>query len=300
MTFQPYPTNSGVIALSVTATSGLSAIIAISQLSYQESLLGMFVAIIITLLALLVMLWSLSWAVMAFRLHYRINRNGVVIDWGFARQLIPLRAIQRVIPAHTGTQLPRFRGLNLAGLRLGRGYAAEYGPVSFFSTAAPAESLLLVTEAGTYCISPRNAAEFIHAWESRLTIKPTQHWTTQLVRRWPFNQPMLFDRWAWGFITVGVLLCVGLFGYIAVTFTTLPTTVSMQLGFNETISYQTDKPTLFLFPLIGTVLLLFNILLGALAYLQDRVAAYFAWGSAVVVQIGLVVTVYSIVSGMTG
>jgi hypothetical protein len=300
MNFQPYPTRSGYIAIGIALICEIIAIILLNQLPQQESLPEMFTLFIAALIAVVGSVMILGWAILSFRLCYHINRNGVIIHWGFAQQSIPITDIQEILSGKNLLPPNKFRGLNIAGLRFGVGELIEHGATDFYTTTNLTDSLLIITPEQAYYVSPHDQAGFIEVWKSRQALGPTQQWEVASHRNWPFNIPILADRLSWGLIGVGLLICLALFGYLAFAFPELPRTIPLQFDAIGQISRTADKAVLFLFPIVGAILLGVNALLGGLAYQQERLAAYFAWGTAVLVQICLWIAVYSLVGHVAG
>ena len=81
--------------------------------------LGLGAVLLLDLVALLLLLYR---AVAALRLHYRLDRNGLVIYWGVSRLIVPMERIEAVVPVADQAGV---RGEGLwselwAGLRAGR------------------------------------------------------------------------------------------------------------------------------------------------------------------------------------
>ena len=98
MTFQPYPTRSGFFFLTVAIILAATAIYLASLLPRQNDWANIFQLIIGLLIILTGTGLALYWAMIAFRLHYHLNRNGVAVQWGLIRIRIPFNQIQNIIP----------------------------------------------------------------------------------------------------------------------------------------------------------------------------------------------------------
>lgn len=287
MNFQPYPTRSGFVSLGLMLAACAAAVILINLLPNQNNLSNIFKLGVGVLFVLGLIGLALYWTLVAFRLHYHLNRNGLAIQWGLAQVLIPLESIQQIVPGKTLSTSPKFRGLNLAGLRFGWGELAEYGQLKFLATAALAESLLVVTPQQTYVISPQHPDHFLQAWQARQALGPTQQWTSGLRRSWPFNYPLLADPLTWWLIGLGALACLALLGYLALIFSELPRSLPIHFNAFGLADRIADKSALFTLPFAGAAVLLVNTVLGGLVYRWEKVAAYLLWGSAIAMQIYL-------------
>ncbi len=293
MIFQPYPTRSGFIFLGSAIFFGGLAIFLTTLLFQQSELPLIFKLLVSLLLALVVMGLALYRAMIVFKLHYCLNRNGLVIQWGLVQQIIPFESIEKLIP---GKDLPspKFRGLNIAGLRLGRGKLAKYGPLKFYTTTRLADSLLVVTPHQVYLISPDQPDNFIKAWQARLVLGPAQDWSIKVSRSWPLNIPLLADPLTWWLWGLAALACFALFGYISLKLPELPPSLPIHfntLGLSDRIA---DKSMLLLLPAAGAIGLLFNAVLGCFVYRREKVGAYLLWGVAIALQICLWVAMLTI------
>ena len=102
MTFQPYPDRSGFILLGVALILGIGSIFLIRLLSHQDAWTGSFQLFVVVLAALLMTGLALYWAIIAFTLHYHLNRNGLAIQWGMAQQRVPFESIKTTFIGEIG------------------------------------------------------------------------------------------------------------------------------------------------------------------------------------------------------
>jgi len=297
MSFRPYATYSGYIALGIALVSGAAAMWLIDSLLQQSDPTELFKLLVGLLVALGLTGVALYWTLIAFKLDYHLNRNGLAIQWGLSQQRIPINAIEEVVPGKDIAMPPTFRGINLGGLRFGWGDLAGYGPLKFQTTAPLTQSLLIVTANQSYVISPRQPDAFVKAWRTRQELGPTQQWTTQVRRQWPFSIPLLADPLTWWLLGLAVLLCLALFGYISLNYPDLPP--SLPVGFNSLgrADRIADKATLFILPAAGVIVWLVNAFLGSLMYRREKVGAYLLWGSSIAMQLTLWVAVLTITAG---
>jgi hypothetical protein len=294
MNFPPYPTRSGFVFLGLALITCAAAIVLVNLLPRQNNLADIFKLLVGILVVLGVLLVALYWAVVAFKLHYHLSRNGLAIQWGLAQVLVPIESIAEIVPGKTLPASPTFRGLNLAGLRFGWGELAEYGKFKFLTTADSTESLLVVTPQQTYVISPRQPDYFLAAWQARQALGPTQHWSVGLRRSWPFSYPLLADPLMWWLLGLGALACFFLLGYLCLNFAQLPRSLPIHFNAFGVADRIADKSALFALPLAGAAMLLVNAFLGGLVYRWEKVAAYLLWGSAMAVQVCLWVAVITL------
>jgi hypothetical protein len=287
MTFQPYPTRANFILLGLAMLAGLVAVALLNLLPRQSELSHIFGLIVGILLMLGLMGLALYWSVVAAKLRYELNRNGLTIQWGAAQQLVPFESIQQIIPGRALSTPPAFVGLNLAGLRLGWGKMADFGKLKFHTTAPPTESLFVVTPVQTYVISPSQPDQFLQAWQARQTLGPTQKWVSEIQWNWPLNNPLLTDPLTWWLLGLAFVACLALFGYFSFTFAQLPRSLPIHFNSFGVPDRIADKSTLFNLPTVGLLVLVINTGLGILVYRWEKVGAYLLWGSALTLQICL-------------
>jgi hypothetical protein len=278
---------------------GVAAIFLTTLLPTQTDMAGVFRVLLGVFVLLAGMGLALYWTLLAFKLHYYLSRNGLAIQWGFARQLIPFERIEAIVPGRDLAAVPTFRGLNIAGLRFGWGNVAGYGRLKFHTTAALSDSLLVVTSEQAYVISPRRPDRFIQGWQARQTLGPTQDWEGGVQRNWPFNIPIVADSLTWWLLGLGLLICLALFGYLSLLFSGLPYTVPVHFNALGHPDRTTNRADLFWLPLAGGGALLLNALLGGLTYRHEKLAAYFLWGGAVLMQLCLWVAILTIQAAAT-
>ncbi len=287
MTFQPYPTRSGFVSLGVVLVSGVASVYLVDLLIQPSSPAEIFRKIIWLLLTLIILGIGLYLALIAFRLQYHLNRNGLAIQWGPAQYIIPFEKIETIIPGKNLSTAITFRGVNIAGLRFGKGEAAEYGSVKFRTTAGLVDSLLVVVKSGqSFVISPRSPETFLKAWRVRKPLGPNQQWSLELRRSWPFDSPLATDPVAWLLLGVSALACLASLGYLSIIYPDLPSLLPIHYDGSGQARIA-EKSTLLLLPAVGAIILGANAIFGSLIYYAEKVAAYLLWGSTLALQLCL-------------
>lgn len=294
MSFVPYPNRAGLILLGVAAIGAIVVALLLQALLQAQAPAELFIRLLALLIVLALTGAAFYGALVAFNLDYHLNRNGLTIRWGLSRQLIPIHLIETIIPGSELTSTPKFRGVALGGLRWGRAMA-ETGPLKFRTTAPLEQSLLVVTPAQTYVISPQQPAAFIRAWQTRQPLGATQQWPHQVHRRWPLNLPLFLDPWTWGLLGLAGLICFALFGYLALQYAALPQSIPIHFDSLGRADRIANKSEVFIFPLAGALVLIFNSLFGSLIYRRERIAAYLLWGTATAMQLYLWLAVLAII-----
>jgi hypothetical protein len=287
MSFQPYPHRSGFIFLSGAILFTTVIILFVRSLLQQREPASIFILLIGILITLTLVMITLYWTLIAFKLNYHLNRNGLAIQWGLGQQLIPFKLIRAVVSGKDVAKTVRFKSFDIAGLRFGWGKLPEYGQLKFRATAPLAESLLIITDSHTYIISPDQPNVFVQAWQARQNLGPTQHWTESVRRHWPLNVPLLADRLSWALWGTAALCCLALLGYICLNYPELPHLLPVHFNNLGQADRIADKNILFTLPAVGGIVWLGNLILGSLFYGQEKVAAYLLWGSTIAIQLCL-------------
>jgi len=295
MTFQPHPSRAGWLALGATLVLSAAAIYMLGILSRQTTPPHIFQALAAALVAGSLALMTMYWAAVGLNLRYHLDRNGIVIQWGVARQYIPFNNILEIVPGNAITATPTFKGINLAGLRFGRGELPGYSRLRYRTTAPLEQSLLVVTARISYVISPQQPEQFIRAWQSRQQLGPTQDWIEGLSRRWPFDTPLVTDLLALWLLALGAMLLLALFGFISLSYAALP--AALPIHFDSLGRADRIAPRIFLFtlPAAGAIVWSLNLLLGGFIYRREPVGAYLLWGSTLIMLLCLWLALFTII-----
>lgn len=284
MTFRPYPTRSGFFFIGLAFIVVTLAGWLLTRLGQQTDPFIDF-WLVIGLLVLIGFTFGLLYlALVAFRLHYHLTRNGLTIQWGLKQYRIPLHSIEQIISGSELSPVLQSGGLNLLGLRWGRSELIGQGVVWLYTTAPLTESLLIVTDTQGYLISPDRPADFILAWQARRPLGPTQQWSPGVRRSWPLSSPLFSDSFLWGLMGLTGFTCLALFGYLFYLLPDLPPVLPLHfntLGEPDRIA---AKTTLLLLPTGGAITGVVNFLLGYTIYWWEKMAAYLLWGGALIMQ----------------
>jgi hypothetical protein len=264
--------------------AGLMLLILADTLFRQSNPAVAFVLLVGCLLLVSVVMAAVYWTVAALKLNYHLNRNGLAIQWGLGRQLIPFNNVAEIVSGKVVTGPAKFRGLNLASLRLGWGELPEYGPLRFYTTAPLTDSLLIVTMDRTYVISPSQPQAFLQAWQAREGLGATREWREEIRRPWPLSLPVMSDSLTWWLCGSATVICLALLGYLSFRYASLPANVPLHFDNWGLADRIVDKSRLFTLPALGGLILSLNALVGGLVYAKEKLAAYLLWGSTILVQ----------------
>lgn len=265
----------------------------------QRPVLWLSFVLVVFLLLNLAALAVVLYRVLAnLRLRYRLDRNGLIIAWGATRLVAPMAAIQAIVPAAQLTELTEVpRGADrwwASGTRLRRVHLTD-GREACLATNLPlADSLAVVTHRNVYVVSPEEPNVFVQAWQTRRPLGPTQHWREEQQRTGLLGLPVWHDRVAWGLLlgTLGAVLVLN--GYLCLVYENLPLTLAFHFDVLGRLDRSGPRSELFVLPLLAGTMMVLDMGLGFLIYRRERMAAYLAWGGALILQLLTLGAVYTI------
>ncbi len=219
------------------------------------------------------------------RSAYTLDRNALVIHWGPVEHVIPSGKIERVLTGDEVEERIRLRSGGVwPGHYVGSGDGPGEGPTLFYSTAPPQDQVYVVTSGLTYGISPTDREVFLKSFRERWEMGPTQA-VEQSSRRPGFLDWIIWqDRLGLGLLATGLLALLALVGLLCYHFPVLPLLVPLHFDVTGVPDRLGPRGQIFTVPLVGLVVLLFNLLLGGLAYRRGRMVSYLLWGGAILVQ----------------
>ncbi len=216
-------------------------------------------------------------------LTYRVERNGIVIRWAASHDVVPMGDIREIVPFPAGDGRLA-AGIGWPGYRIGQAQVKGVGPVRLYATCEPERALLIRTREQAYLISPANVEGFLADYRARRLLGPLARWKAG--RRLPalLDLSIWRDRLAAGLVGPGLLLNVGLYGYLAARYPSLPPRLILSFdprGLGDRIGARSE---LFLLPAIGLGILLLNGILAACVHKRERVLALLLLCSIPLVQ----------------
>lgn len=233
----------------------------------------------------------LYWCYALATLSYALDRNGLVIHWGPLSQVVPLGAIERLVPG-TSVGVPRVGGVSWLGYHVGRGVIERIGEVLFYSTHQSEEQVLYVmTSERNYAISVSDPAAFAREIQVRQDLGPTATVTHHVERTLPALQGFWTDRRGMTLAAVAAGLGALVWLVVAWRYGSLPQ--SFELYFPPSQSSPlvelVGRSAVLELPRVASVLLGVNLALGIGLYLWDRAAAYAVFVAAAIIQVGFIV-----------
>lgn len=218
--------------------------------------------------------------------RYRVDREGVLISWGFAREEIPLAEVSGLIRLDQ-VSLPRVPGPGpwWPGCVTGRKQLEDHGEVEFFGTDLRDGATLIQAGERQFAITPRNQETFREGYEdaSRLGSLAQIPWTS--------TRPNFLVTQIWSdslgraLILGGLALPLTLLAYLTVRVPGLPGNVPMGFGPAGIPSNPGPPSRLLLLPMIGGFVWAADLLLGSWLFRQpaNRLLAYVVWAAAILV-----------------
>lgn len=273
----------------------LSALIAAIALSIAQLGQGLISPISLIWIGLLLLALPLALLVIN-RLYglvtakYRVDRDGLYVQWGMSYEQIPLNMISEAGPLRAlemaskdkpaDPRRPKF-GFRWPGCMVGR---SKGGVVDFFSTTKPL--LVIRTTTGrALVISPPDAEAFQSAILSATRMGSLEAIPERSVRADFLVTRVWQDRLARSLILAGLIIPILLLGALVITAPSLPELVPFGFG-------PTGEPTplappgrLLLLPMIAGLVWIADLVLGAWFFGidTDHPVAYALWAAAILV-----------------
>lgn len=236
------------------------------------SLLGYVAATALVTLTVLFAFWTHALAT----LSYAIDRNGLLITWGPTRQVVPLAAIERLVPG-TAVGVPGVRGVSWLGHHVGRAEIERVGEVMFYSThQSPEQVLYVMTTERNYAISVEDPHAFAREIQVRQELGPTTTVGHHVERSGAAAQSFWEDAFARQMVFAALVLCLGLWMYVIARYGALPPTLDLTFppGARGELIAVSSREALLALPRAATALLLANAAIGIFVHAHSRVAAY--------------------------
>jgi hypothetical protein len=213
-----------------------------------------------------------NWAHAVGTMNYVVDRDALTIRWGFRRIVVPIAAIQRMIPGRT-LDIAQVNGLNWWGCHVGGADVKRVGFTLFFSTHSTADELLyLVTTGEAYALTVLDQAAFAEEIQARAALAPSDNFSHRSAAEGIAAIPFWRDRTAALTFGVSALACVLLGGYVFASYPGLPNVVELSFPALGGIVRVGDKGELLRIAYLGAGILGFNAVLGVLLHARERAA----------------------------
>ncbi|MEM7344941.1 MAG: PH domain-containing protein [Chloroflexota bacterium] len=255
------------------------------QLFVAQSVSGpKFVYSLLILASLGIALYFAYYAYAYAQLRYRLDRNGLRIYWGLSTIQIPITTIQEVYPSSPALLPDRF----ILGIPIPGWWVGKREQTTFFASSLTT-AVLIRTGNDDFVISPIGREQFVDAWQKRQSFGATQVWSQTYLAPFPFDLGLWADRLGQRLFVGGILFYLILIGTIFVQYPTLAATSPLSV-FEQSTSSMSQSQILFL-AVMATATFLINSGLGIFWHKQEAVASYLLWTVAIIVQLGIWLTI---------
>jgi hypothetical protein len=232
-------------------------------------------------------------------LTYALDRNGLVITWAATRQVIPLDAIERLVPG-TAVGVPGVRGVSWLGYHVGRADIERVGEVLFYSThQRPEDVLYVMTSERNYAISVDDPAGFAREIQVRQELGPTTEVQHHVERDAASFEAIWTDRLAQALVALSVLGGLAIWAIIALRYPDLP--AQLELTFppiDRPLIFETIPKTQLLdIPRIATTLLAVNLAIGWILHSWERVAGHVMFAATATLNLGFLAALWVAIGG---
>ena len=225
------------------------------------------------------------WTFSCHTLRYVVDRNGLVIHWGLARQVIPMDQIERLVPGRRLPE-PRVEGVSWLGHHVGRGHVEGVGDTLFYATHRSRNDLLyVVTPSQAYGLSVEDEALFARELQTRQAQGVLYQLRQEPERYGLAAQPFWADRLAQGLAAAAILACVLVFAVIFGRYPGLPETLPLSFPSLGGITRVASKEELLTLPTTAFGILLINLILGYVLHAWERILGYLLFIGAVGLQL---------------
>lgn len=215
---------------------------------------------------------------------YRIDRDGLYLRWGLARQAVPLADVSAMVPADEFKGRPQLKiGFWWPGCVVAEGVSPGERPFEFFAGGDLAGGIVVTIPDRDLLITPPDPVAFKRAFvdATRLgsldRIQPISERPDFLLSR------VWSDRWARVLILAGLIIPLALLGYLGWRAPALPPTVPFGFDANGVPNPMAPPGRLLLLPLLGGALWLVDATAGAWLFRRDglRPLAYALWAGCI-------------------
>jgi hypothetical protein len=225
-----------------------------------------------------------NWAYSVWTLAYLIDRDTLVIRWGFREVIIPIDTIQRMVPGRTLDEA-HVQGLNWWGCHVGGADVKRVGYTLFYSThSSPDELLYIVTTEESYALTVLDQAAFAEDIQARAALGPVEQLTQRSAATGIAAFPFWRDRVAIVAAAASVAMCVLLCGFVYTRYPHLPDVVQLSFPALGGVVRVGDKTELLRIAYLGAGALGLNLLLGVLVHSRERAAGLWLLASGGMIQ----------------
>lgn len=220
-----------------------------------------------------------------FTLSYGVDRDGITVEWGAMRQVIPMQSVKRIVRGGLPS-LSRPKWYEWPGPYVRHTHAFGLPNIQMLCTRPLEECLLLDTGETVFALSPRDADAFLEALQSHYRLGPLVRLSLERVRSSFWRRLFGEDRVGPILLGSGLGGVLLLFGLLMVQFPNLPDALAFHYNSEGLPDVVREKHALFLLPVIALMTWLINGLWGLwMAFHEQRTGAYMLWSGTLIVQV---------------
>jgi len=246
-----------------------------------------FLAWLVTGLCLALAVVFANWTYAVFSMAYLVDRDTLTIRWGSRRIVVPIEAIQRMVPGRTLDEA-HVSGLNWWGCHIGGSDVKRVGYTLFYSThSSPDELLYLVTNDESYAITVLDQAAFAEEIQARAALGAVEPHVQRSEATGLAALPFWRDQHALAAVGLGALACAILGGFVFARYPGLPRVVELSFPALGGVVRVGDKEELLRIAYVGAGILGVNTIIGMLLHARERAAGLWLMASTGLLQVVL-------------
>ena len=244
--------------------------------------------------AALVMIFFFYWILCFFKLRYTVKDSNLTIHWGLVAHVIPLSSVTKIsVTGYSDDVLVDM--FSWPGMSIGHGFSrldstkSAPKPISIFATSKDRQNLLyLETSNSLYGLSVSDEADFLEG------LGAYGHQDTQEVVEpyigyiWPRLHFLISSGTVWVFLTVIALTTIFMWSEFSFRFVNLPVQLEGVFPISQEKSRFVTfwlREELFQIPLLASLLVIGNTILGLILFVWERKLALMVLFSAILIPV---------------
>ncbi|OGO04017.1 MAG: hypothetical protein A2Y60_02155 [Chloroflexi bacterium RBG_13_54_9] len=287
MDFRPRRLPGLITGVSITVLGALLAALLAYRLVQTSvaSLPALGMGFLIFVLFVVVCLFGV-WSYGCWSLSYRLNRDGLMINWATTKHCIPLSQIKDVVLGEAADSDVKVKGINWFGHHVGQAWAEGIGDILFYSAHRSHKELVYVlTPSLAYAISPSDPQRFAQELKLHQNLGPLEEMRQSTVQWRILSQPFWRDRFILLLAGLALLLNASLFGYTFYSYPQLPELLPLGFTASGQINRVGLKSEVLVLPVGALSVIAANLVLGFVLHAKERLAAYLCLAGTILVQV---------------
>ena len=241
--------------------------------------------------ALLTLFFS-YWILCFLKLRYTVNDDNLIIHWGLVRHIIPLASVTRISTTGYSNDIV-INMFSWPGMSIGKGFSrldlttSAPKPISIFSTSRNRQELLyLETPSSLYGLSVSDEADFLGGigayghHDSQELIEP------HLGYIWPRLHFLISSATVWVYLILIIAMTILMWSEFSFRYAGLPVQLEGVFPISQEKSRFVTlwlREELFQIPLIASLLVVGNTILGLIFFMWEQKLALMVLFSAILI-----------------